>query len=306
LEEIKSKPSGDIAEHPKFKEVNTALEASNKRVESLENDLKFAAYQKHPDYEAQFQKPYEAAFQAARTAMTQLDVAGDDGNTRPGTAEDFDKLWAVSDSRQQRAAAKALFGDDSYAMAQFLLHRDKVADIAEKARTAVDDFQKKAGERDKQRADGMAKHQQRRGAEITQVWQKKVAELTGPTSKQARWFTPVEGDDEGNALLEAGNEKAKKAFSNLNLYDPRLKSEQVAEHTAGQCEIITKGGGFDRQELLYDRMYKDLSAQLKAAKDELKQFKASEPGAGDGNRAKATGPLTVKDEITAKLRKLVR
>jgi len=290
IEEIQSKATADPSEHPKFKEVNTALESANKRIESLETELKFARYDKSADYKENYEKPYVNAYNAGRNAMGALDVTADDGNTRAGTAEDFDRLMAISDPRAQRAAAKAMFGDDTAALAEFITHRNEVSRLAEVARNSIADFEKKAGERDKQRADAMAQHQKRVAAEISTAWQKHTAETT---TKYAQWFAPVEGDAEGNALLTAGYDLAKKAFSNLNLYDPKLTSEQRAELIAGQAAIINKGAAFDRLAV----QFKNRGERIKALETELKQFKASEPGPGEGSRAKATAPMTAEDSF---------
>lgn len=215
---------------------------------------------------------------------------------RQGKPEDFDALMSILDDDAASEFAAERFGTKS---PMVLYHRERVQELANTARTAIDDFQKGAAERTKQQSEVRTNTQRALAQEIQGHWNKHISDVNG---KYAAWFKPIENDVEGNKLLSEGFDLAKSAFSNLNLYDSKLTPEQRERLVAGQAAIINKGAAFDR----LAHSYKQRGVRIQQLETELKQYQDSEPGAGEGRGKKMTAPMTgeqsFRERIKSKLR----
>jgi len=106
-------------------------------------------------------------------------------------------------------------------------------------------------------------------------------ETKAGTEKYPQWFKAVDGDTEGNKLLERGYALADAGFGG-ELKDATGKvveltpQQRVKLHAA----IRNKAGAFDR--MVY--LQKKDRARIKELETQLKDYEGSEPGAGERSR----------------------
>ncbi len=265
IERLKAaKPSED----PEKKSLSERLESEAKRRQELEDEIKFHAYEKSTEFKEKYHQPYVDAYRQAQKKTASLKVVQredeDSGNVvqqaRAATPEDFDRIAGLPDA-EAAELARQLFGDSASNLV--LWHREKVLDLAQTQLTALEEFRKHGAEREKQVGEMRTKQQK----EMSDLFHKLN---TDAAEKYPQWFKEIEGDDEGNALLKKGYERADLAFSNPNLPNQKL----VELHS----EIRNKAAAFPR--LIYQA--KTLQARITELEAELAQYKGSEPKGAEG------------------------
>lgn len=272
-----AKPPEDVEK----KQMAVKLQAAEKRLSELDETLRFTNYERSPEYKEKYEKPYIQAYQLGRKRISTLDVverATENPDTgerkieqqaRPATPEDFDVLVSITDDREARKMAKQMFGEDAGIA---LAHREKVHEASQAASAAVEDYRKNGAEREKQQQEMTAKQR----AEVQQEWER----LNKATvEKYPKLFGPIEGDKEGNELLEKGFAMVDRAFStDANKLSPL---ELAKLHT----QIRNRAAGFGRQVMINKRQ----AAQIKELEAKLKEIEESVPGGGDGAPIKPAG-----------------
>jgi hypothetical protein len=192
----------------------------------------------------------------------------------------------VPDNEQAATMAQEMFGQNAfYVLAQrrdiHRLHAQRVK--------AIEDFRTNMTEREKQHLEQAQKQQKEQEAQRTEA-QVLFKKLNTEAAKQyPEFFGPIEGDDEGNALLEKGYKDADLMFSGAR--DLPLE-RRVRLHSA----IRNRAAAFGR--LVHRIKTKD--AEIEALKAELEEIRGSEPGAGQEGRTDAKPrQLTADEEIEA-------
>lgn len=264
-------------EDPEKKSLAEKLEAIDKRRAELEDELRFANYERHPEYKEKYEAPISAALKVAYADIQEFDVITEDGNARKATPEEFNALVNMG-SKQALAVAKELFGD---AAPEVLAHRRKILELNESRKQAVEDYRKKGSEREAANAEATKKHHET----MARSWEKLTKDAV---EKYPQYFKPEDGDEDGNRLLEQGFKLADLAFTGIQNLKP---DEIVKVHAA----VRNKAAGFDRMVLRAKR----LADRVSELETELAQFKESEPPAGDGAGEKAKAPASWEDEIDA-------
>jgi hypothetical protein len=171
--------------------------------------------------------------------------------------------------------------------------REKVRDILGRAREAEADYKKNGAEKHRQQTEQMTQRQR----EIAGIFDRQAKEAV---EKYPRLFKAIEGDTQGNELLERGFARADAAFGGvLKGADGNPVRLSPPELAALHAEIRNKAGGFDRAiHLLSQR-----NLRIKELEKKLKQYEDSEPGAGNGRNGKRAVQPSSDDQIMAGLLK---
>lgn len=251
------KPPEDIEK----KTMSERLAEREKRLAEVEQEIKFADYSKSEEYKKEFEKPFFDAYASAQGRIKGMKVVTDDGTVRTAEAGDFDKLMRVQDEREATILAKELFGE---AAPMVIYHRQRVIELSDAAKGALEEFRTRGVEREKQSSEQSAAQQKRLG----ELWEKANREAD---EKFPHWFKPVEGDEEGNALLEKGTQLAIRAFNGQKL--------SPEERVGIEATVFKRAAGFGRLTHQNAKLVKEL-AEARAA---LKAYEDSEPGKGEGD-----------------------
>lgn len=265
-------------EDPRLKTYQERLEAAEKRREELENEMRYSAYERSPEYQEKYQKPFEEAYQWGRQSVARLKVLQEDGASRPATPEDFDKIMLIPDDGDAVDAAEAMFGNKAKIV---LDHRWEMKKLDAARYRAIEDFKKQGTERYQK----MTETEARQREQIGKMW----GELNNEAAERfPKWFKAEEGDEDGNKLLEEGYRLADAAFSNGNGMPP----EQLVRLHAS---IRNRAAAFTREVYRNNK----LSERVSELEKQLAEYQASEPGPGEGG-----GPKTETESWEAELDKL--
>lgn len=270
-----------VKDDPEKKTLSERLEAREKRLAELEQELRYSAYERSEEYKDKYEQPFLNAYTAARSKIASLKVrdgrtVDHDGNVvsegtwRQGTPEDFDTLMRISDDETAADYAEKVFGNKASIA---LFHRERAQELNRQRLTAIDDYRKKGSEREKTTLEQQKEQQTKLQETINKVWE---TENKTAQEKYPQWFKPEEGDEKGNTLLENGFRLADLAFSGNGKLPPQ---EMAKLHSA----IRNKAGGFDR--LAYKLSL--ATKELKDLKAKLAEYEQSEPTGGVARKQKA-------------------
>ena len=230
-----------------------------------------ADYSQSPEYEEKYKAPYHQAYMRGRTAVSGLNVresAGTDDatgepkfTTRPGTADDFDKLYNMTDSEAD-AAAESMFGPSARRVISL---RDTAKERAEQAFTAIKENTAKFNqERQAQQA-----QMQQRNLSLQSLWKKVNDDLQ---SKHAQWFGDREDDTAWNTDLAKGREIAKQRFSDA--YAKMAPEQRVV--LDGQ--IFNRVAAFTPMKAYITRIEAKHAAEVAELNKTIEQLRGSAPG----------------------------
>jgi len=280
---------------PKEKETLSAkLAEYEKRNQELEQEIRFTNYSKSREFAEKYQKPYEDAWRKAMDDLGELTIEGPEG-VRPIKAEDLLELVNMP-LQKAREAANATFGDFAD---DVMAHRKEIKSLFEQQNKALEDARKNGATRDQQRNEQFKKVMGEIDKQVADSWTASHGELM-KDEKNAPFFKPVEGDDEGNKRLEHGYQLAQKAFS-MNPKDPRLTPEQRKQAVREHLAVFHRAAAAGR--LLY-WLQRERDAHT-ATRKELDKYRGAEPGKGEGDpSATPSGPAKASDSVFGALRKL--
>lgn len=286
------KQYGDPA---KVKEQADKYAAIEKRNQELEQEMRFVNYSKSTEFQEKYQKPYEAAWKKWMGELGELMVT-DSASGQERNLQPQDLLELVNMPLQKaRAHAQDVYG----------AFADDVMSARKELRSLFDSQQTALEEARKMGEGWQARLQQEVGArrqalnnEIGTVW-KQSNEQAIKDTKYGKFFTPIEGDEEGNTRLSKGFEMADKAFS-VNPFDPRLTAEQRAEIVQLHAAVRNRAAAFGRLSLQNSR----LEQQVTKLKAELNKYKSAEPAAAQEHpTTDTTTPSSAKESVFGALRK---
>jgi hypothetical protein len=275
LKEAAAKPAVP-AEDPERKALEERFTAADKRRQELEDHIRYLDYTKSEEYQEKYQKPYTEAWQDAVERVVELKITNaETGESRQATQDDLSAILKIPNGEEALTAAENLFGTPAKAALVMSLRNDirKAYLAAEKAKA---EFREKGSQRQKEWEEGQTKAAATR-ATMFEKLNKEAAE------KFPHFFKPVEGDDEGNKLLEKGYQQADLAFSGT-----LTPEQQVPLHSI----MRNKAAGFDRLALLLNREKK----LREAAEKKLADFQKSEPKPGEGSGGVAA-PTSAEDAL---------
>lgn len=270
------------------------LEAAQKRADELESEIRFVNYRKSNEFKEKYEKPYEEAWASALAQIRQLQVATEDGGTRPATDSDILAL-ANMPVGELDAKADEMFGRSA---PRVVRHIEKIRELSDAQHKALADAQKNAGEREKT----LTVQQQAARTELLKLWQGSNKELA---EKYPAWFGHSEDDPEGNALLDKGFALADLHFvgrndmteQQIDLLPPAFRDALKSRGYLTPQERVQLDARLRNKAANHDRLVlrvKRLTAELKEKTDALAEYEKSSPPAGKAGEGSAAA---VADEL---------
>jgi len=296
--EMEKLKSATPTENPEIKTLTEQVENLRKEKERLEEEFKYVKYEKSPDYTEKFLKPYQDAWNRGRQMISRLKITDEAGNATAATPAQFDSLMEAYLRDPEAAATKLeeMFGPRASLITPHMMEVEKAAIAAD---NAVAEYKKTSAEREKQFQETTSKV----AKEINDHW----TSATKPESVPDQWkpyVLPKGNDKDGNAIDKEGDALLEKGLAEFdraateNARNPNLTKEQREGILGRAAAIRNKAASFNR--LVRDIRAKD--TEIAALKKELEDFKASEPGAGDGERGTkkdAPQPETMEGALAA-------
>lgn len=243
------------------KAISERLEKSEARRNELESEIRHLNYAKSEEYRTKYEGPYRKAWQDAVAELSELTVETETG-TRQATAEDLVQL-ANMPLGEARKAAEAMFGP---AADDVMAHRRKIRDLSKAQEEALESSRKGAAEREKT----LEAEQKKAQEKLRGIWQ---SESEAYSKKFPRWTKPVEGDTEGNSLLEKGFAEVDKFFNDREI----SQEDRVKLHV----RLRAKAANHDRMALRLKRA----TERIKKLQDEISAYEGAEPPAGKAGKS---------------------
>jgi hypothetical protein len=258
-----------------LKKLTETLAEREKRLAELDEEIRFSNYERSQEYKNEYWKPFEQAYQEGAATVAGLKITDPQtGEMRQATFEDFEAIMRIRDENTAAEAIEALFGTG--VKAQMVTDARRHAErLNQKRLNALEDHKKNGAERERQRQDQWRQDSEKILKQAGELWQR---HRTAPHEKHPLFFRPIEGDAEGNKLLEDGFKEADEAFSNMNPLDPRLSGDQREAILRRHATAYNKMAAFNR----LAHLFKQERSLRMAIEKKLKDFENSEPGAGDG------------------------
>lgn len=286
----------------KWKEREVALEAATKRNNELEEEIKFVNYSKSKEFAEKYQQPYKAAWDRAMGELGELTIQetnpeGDPvGESRAVAPNDILELVNMPLGKAFEAA-RAKFGDLA---PEVMAHRKEIRKLADEQGTALENARKSGGEREKVQTEKQQKDYNDLSDHIKQTWSKASEELKADPVNNV-YFTPRDGDEQGNQRLAKGYEMADRAFSE-NPLTPGLTPEQRASIVKRHAAVRHRAAAFGRMK--YDLGQRDIKiAELQKLVDD---YKGSEPNRDGSKKPNQPVQRSAKNSMFEELRKLAK
>lgn len=258
-----------------WKKTQETLTQREARLKELEDEIRYVNYSKSEEFKNKYQVPYEKQWQRTMSELGELTVEQSDGSVRSLTANDVLELVNLPLGKAHELATEK-FGDLA---SEVMAHRKEIRKLFDEQSSALDDARKAGADREKTTAEQRQREYGENSKAITDTWSKANEEITADP-KYGTYFTPVDGDQEGNQRLAKGFELADRAFSE-NPLAPGLNAEQRQAIVRRHAAVRNRAAAFGR--LVYQ------NSQSKARITELEkivaEFKGSSPTASGSQPA---------------------
>lgn len=279
----------------------TQIEELQKRNAQLEEDMRFVNYESTEEFKEKYHAPYQKAFDRAVAEMSELVIEDPETKTQRNVSGHDIVALANMPLAEARKFADAVYGDFADDM---MAHRKEIRNLYAARQEALNEAKTKGAEREKQKREMAAKQTQEIQEHIKTTWSKVNDEaVKNPT--YGKFFSPVEGDQDGNQRLAKGYELVDRAFSE-NPNDPRLTPEQRDSIIKRHSAVRNRAAAAGRLISWLNQRDKQI-AELKA---ELAKYQGTTPRTGGAPAAGTTGdPATTgkaSDRIFAALRAKAR
>lgn len=223
------------------------------RLQALEEELKYADYQKSAEYQTKYLDPLKRAAQDLSDEF--LGFTTDDG--KAVTEKELAQLLNLP-TQSALPYAKQLFGDLS---GEAMAHRRRILQLDKNGKEALSEFRRTLAEREKQ---------QRIAQDTQQINMRKTyaSELDRLQKESPTLYVAEDNDDEGRELLENGYALVDATLDTTSAIEPDTRLKQFAA-------IRMKAGAFDR-------VAAALTAERKKTEEltaELEKFRSKDPGA---------------------------
>lgn len=279
-----------------YQEKQSSLEKRNKE---LEDEIRYVNYSKSGEFQEKYEKPYQDAWKRAMDELGELTMDDGSGNARALSAKDILSLVNMP-LQKAREAAEQAFGPLANDVMQ---HRNEIRRLFNEQSNALQKAREEGEGRQKQQQEQSQRQQKELEETVKQTWSQ-ANEALMKDSKHSKYFTPIEGDQEGNQRLGKGFELADRAFSE-NPFAPGLTPEQrksiVERHAAVRNRCAAYGRLTYQLEKSNSRIA-ELEAQLKAYKD-------AEPGTVDQTSKRTEQPngspaMSARERMFGELQKI--
>lgn len=271
-------------------------ESKTARLKELEEEIRYTNYQKSTEFQEKYQKPYDQAWKRAMTDLNELTVADGNGGERPMVANDILEIVNMP-LKEARALAVQKFGDFAD---DAMAHRKQIRNLYDEQSNALETVRKEGETRDKQRQEQQQTQMRAVTKEVQETWDS-TNEAVRSDEKYGRYFTPVEGDQEGNQRLAKGFELADRAFREnpMMAKDGDERRSIVQRHAA----VRNRAAAFGRLVYQNDR----LLGELTDTKAKLAKYEGSEPPAGGSTPPKTpTNGGTAQSRLHSALEKFAK
>lgn len=290
---LRAAPASETA----TKETTDRAIAAEKRVKELEDELRFTRYEKHPEYQEKYAKPYDQAWKRATSELSEVTVTDPGtGAVRAATADDMLALVNLPLGKA-REYAEQLFGhfaDDA------MDHRKTIKGLFESQQQAIKDARENGSKREQQQREQSQAQQAALHKELSETWESSNKEIISDPA-EGKFLSPVEGDKEGNDVLAKGYALVDKAFAS-DPRNPSLTPEQRKEAVKLHSAMRNRAAAYGRLKLLVKRGETRIGELEKL----LEEFNQSEPGTAGGNgkaTTTKTGPSNPFDRIANAIKK---
>lgn len=296
--EISTLKSSKPPEIPK--EVQEELTAARAKIKEYEDDIRFTNYQKHPEFIEKYQKPYYAAMAKATSELSEVAVTDPNtGASRAATADDMVMLLSLPLGKAREVADQMFGAFANDAMA----HRRDIKAAFDAQKTALEEAKQNGAAREKQWREQVETQQREVREVIENTWSAARREAT-TDPKHGKYFTPIEGDQKGNAALAKGLEFADKVFK-LNPMEPGISKEERQDRVKRHAAAFYRQAAYPRMR----QWLEERDARIAELEKEREEYANSEP-AQVGEKTKATaaskGQPSFFDGFREKLRKNAR
>ena len=267
-----TKPKTD----PEREALNKEKESLTKRIDDLEQKLRYTNYELSQEYKDTYETPLHEIFARGRERAANMkafmpgevdEVTGVEGpaKLRQGTKEDFDRLLSIADDDQAADYAAKVWGNKAAAVWGF---RERFIELNGKRIKALEEFKAKGADMQKQSLEASA-------AQDKEMETAFEAENKAAVEKYPQWFKAEDGDEEGKKALEEGFQFADSAFNGkfLATLPPAQKAKVFSA-------LRNKAAGFDYAVVQNVRLRK----RLNELQEKLKGYEESGDGGGDKDR----------------------
>jgi hypothetical protein len=250
-----------------WKKTHETLAEREKRLTELEQEIRYVNYSKSEEFKTKYQQPYEKQWQRTMAELGELTVETADGGTRPLAANDILDLVNAPLGKAHELAVER-FGDLA---PEVMAHRKEIRKLFDEQATALEEARKSGAEREKNITEQSQRQFSEVSTKIRDIWSKANEEVT-VDPKYGTYFTPVDGDEQGNQRLAKGFELADRAFSE-NPLAPGLSAEQRESIVRRHAAVRNRAAAFGR--LVYQNTQSQ--QRIAALEKELAEYKGTEP-----------------------------
>lgn len=279
------------------KEVQERIDKAEARAKELENEIRFVNYEKSDEYKEKYFAPYENAWKRAMSDLSEITVDNGQGAQRPVTANDMLQLvnLPLGKARELADQIYGAFADDVMA------HRKEIRSLFDAKNAAVEEARKNGETREKQLQEQFQKSHAEVTAQIKEHWDKSN-QLASSDEKYGKYFTPVEGDEDGNQRLAKGYQLVDRAFAE-NPMDPKLSAEERKSVVRRHAAVRNRAAAFGRLVLQLSQK----QSQIDALTKQLDGYKNTEPPTtGSRIQPNGTAPTSARERVFGKLREMAR
>jgi hypothetical protein len=258
-------------EDPEKKSLTERLTQEEKRRKEIEDELRFANYERSPEFQEKYQKPYLNAWTEAMSDLEETVVPTADGSMRKATKDDLMKIVNLP-IQQAGELAEQLFGKAERTMMD---HRSNLLKTYKAQQAALTEGRKMAEQREQEMSHQSAKQQaelDKLQAELRSSHEpdfvKRHPELVLAKNEKGEIVDPKLQE-----LLDRDRSVTDTLFSKESKLSPEKKLELHAEmrNRASHFGVVLN-------------MARNAQKENSELREKLKQFEGSQPGKGDGNR----------------------
>ena len=258
----------ELGPEPERQAKSQRLEAAEKRLQELEQHIRFVDYSKSKEFQDQYQKPYEEAWGRAMSELSEITL--EDPNThqrRSVSNQDLLELVNLPLGRAREIADQVFgpFADD------VMTHRKTIKELFDKQHAQLEKAKTEGATREAQVKEKIQKFQSQIQSTVKQTWDTVNATILADEQAGA-FFKPRDGDEEWNSRLEKGFKLVDQAFAE-NPMDPRLTPEQRKDIINRHAFVRNRAAGWGP---LRNENHR-LSKKVSELESELKQYKESTP-----------------------------
>jgi hypothetical protein len=276
-----------------LKSIQERAQKNEARNKELEDENRFVNYRKSQEFKEKFEEPYHRAWKSALSELGELSVNTASG-PRQMTEQDLLELVNLPLAKAREIANDAFgdFADD------VMGHRKAIRQLWEAQAAALDDVRKNGEAREKERMEKMQGAHKQMQTFIADSW-KEVNEAVLKDEAYGSYFSPKEGDEDGNTRLKKGFDLVDQAWKE-NPAAPNLTPEERKQIIRRHAAVRNRAAAFGRLVTENKSLHKRL-AELEAKQ---KQMMESTPTPG-GQRQQGTTPQggSAREQMMEELRR---